>query len=886
MRTILSLLILASAALGNDLLIGYRLQGLNYQGPGEWQQSAEPIWVRDYHTLRLQYRASGMPSSDAPILTLRPGSVGPVTPGATNPENPFVAGMPVVVVTAKDLIADDAQHTLEIELRGKMRTSRIDQLQFSLPQGARLSITDLQFAGEADLFPCSAGGPALPANAAKVTMRGPYTCSGSPATSLRGRESIQIDGGGQKGDTLYLSLMAHLAGAAGWGADNVPDRGRPRETSETAKVLVRIRYADGLVEEQFPLLVQEGRHAVLDRKAALYALVLDRSRKVQSVELMDRSMHSQLALFASGISPDAAPKAIDELRLPAATARKRPAQEPNLKGSKWYRTTAPEAAVKADLKVTPGPGKRSLTLSLTNVSKEPQDFKVFFPSVMVRASEVPRDVYYVFPRQGSIISNTDQALEAAYSGHFPLQFIDVFAPAANRGAAVIVQDTSGQGKQFRLKKTGASVEIEVEYTIQLAPGETYRAPVAEVVPHGGDWHEGLAAYRAWINTWYKPAGPRPAWVKSAFWARRDYPVGGAGQLFDVRHNRYTFDRFIRDGERFGGIDFIDISGWAMSEKVGRVGDYPIDLGGPEDLRRNISFGNQQHIPTGLYFEGYLIDKNSEVGKKFGPKWQIIGKDGKGQWWAGGDPTELFVCPYPVDWQNYLSGRTSAVAREVGAAGVYLDEYGFGRRRCYSTAHGHPPGVETFAGEIAMVKKVRAALDAAGMRDTILYLEETPPDAAAPYYDGAFCYNFPNANRKMSPLKLNIWRFVFSDVRLWDMVSIGIYPRELAAEDFRLSLWHGNGLWLKGHSDTWYGEDLLAFVRRSHGLLKTHTAAFSGQAEPLVESPHPAVFINRFRGGGETVYTLFNASYRTVRFQCHGKERTLGPRDVEVIVDNK
>ena len=445
----------------------------------------------------------------------------------------------------------------------------------------------------------------------------------------------------------------------------------------------------------------------------------------------------------------------------------------------------------------------------------------------------------------------------------------------------MVMDTSGRAKQFRLRKQGARVEVEVEYSVRLAPGETFRPPDARVVLHGGDWREGFEAYRNWVKSWYAPAGPRPEWLRAAFWARRDYPVGGSGRLFDVRANRYTYDALLRDGEAFGGIDFIDISGWAMSNTVGRVGDYPVELGGAADFARNIAIGEKAGVPTGLYFEGYLIDKNSAVGRRSGTAWQIIDQKGQGRWWSGGSP-EFFVCPYVADWQEYLAGRTAAVAREVGAAGVYLDEYGFGRQRCYATTHGHPPGIETLPGEMAMTRKVRAALDRAGMRRTMLYIEETPPDAAAPLYDAAFCYNLPNASRTLSPLKLNLWRFVFPDIRLWDMVSIGIHPRQLSPEDFRLSLWHANGLWLKGHSDTWYGEDLLAFVRRARGLLKQHAAAFTGTADPLVESPNPAVFVNRFRGGGETVYTLFNASYRTVRFRFAGAERTLGPRDVDVV----
>jgi hypothetical protein len=77
-------------------------------------------------------------------------------------------------------------------------------------------------------------------------------------------------------------------------------------------------------------------------------------------------------------------------------------------------------------------------------------------------------------------------------------------------------------------------------------------------------------------------------------------------LYDVKRDRYTFNELIRDGRAFGGIDSIDISGWAMSEKVGRVGDYPIELGSVEDLWRNVSLGLKAGIPTGLYFEGYLL----------------------------------------------------------------------------------------------------------------------------------------------------------------------------------------------------------------------------------------------------------------------------------------
>jgi hypothetical protein len=887
-------LLLAAALPGADLLTGFRLPPVTYHGPGEWSHSVEPVWAYAYHTLRLTYRASGIPKTDAPLVTLRPGSVGPVTPGATNIENPFVAGMPVVAVRARDLVADSASHVLEVDLAAVLRTPQIDQLRISLPAAASLSIDGLEFRGDESLLPCAAGGPALPQDAQPLAIdAGAQQCAGYPATSLRGTGSIRIPGNGRPGArTLYLSLFPHFAGVRMFAAGQPPEKTRLKESRQTAEVLVRLRYAGGLQEEQFPLSLEEKRHVLINRKAALYALELDPQRTLTTVELMDRSAHAQLVLFRAGISPTPPPPSVEALPVSAAPSPGRPSPPPDFSSVPWHRISAPPgkpAPLQDSLHVEsteePGThGKRRLSLAVKNTGRETQEFTLTFPTVTIRPSGAAagQDVYYVFPRQGAVISNADATLEAPYNAAFPLQFVDVFAPAVNSGASVVVLDSAAYAKKFRLRKNGAAVQVEVEYQVRLAAGETYRPPPVELTPHSGDWHQGLAAYRQWVSSWYRPAGPRPAWLRSAFWARRDYPVGGTGGLFDVHHGRYTYPAFIHDGAAFGGIDFIDISGWALSEKAGRVGDYPIELGGAADLRRNVDFGLRRGIPTGLYFEGYLIDKNSDVGRTHGAGWQLIDAKGQGAWWKGGDPREMFVCPYARGWQQYIATRVADVARETRAGGVYLDEFGFGGKFCYSPAHGHRQGEETLRGEIEVARQVRHALDTTGRRGTMIYIEETPPDAAAPYFDAAFCYNLDHANLDLSPLKLNLSRFVFPDIRLWDMVSTGIDPRVLPLDDFRLSLWHGNGLWLKGHADTWYGADLLAFIRQAHAILKRHSAAFSGTAEPLVASPHPAIFINRFRGGGETVHTLFNASYRTVRFSFRGRTRSLGPREVAVV----
>ncbi|AMV40767.1 DUF6259 domain-containing protein [Planctomyces sp. SH-PL62] len=880
MLAYLLLLGMTAATPCEDLRVGYRREAVERVGPGDWREAVEPVWVYAYPTLRLRYRASGLPSDDSAVLTLSPGSVGPVTPGATNPENPFVAGSPVPAVLARDLAADVEPHTLDVDLRGRMRTPQIHELRFALPEGAKLAVEELTFLGGADLLPPEAG-PTLPAGAAAWGVEGGADCGGWRGTTLRGRETLRVVGEPRAGGTLYLGLFPNFANVGSFAAGRSPEEVRVKESRETADLIVRLTYADGGEEEQYPLSVAERRHVLANRRPALYALELEPGRPLASAEIVDRSAHAQIFVSSAGVSDDPPPGSVETL--PAAVARRegRPVGAAEVEAT--HRIVgAPEAAIEARPTERAEAEGRRLALELKNVGAEVREFTLTFPSATIRPSADAGDVAYVFPRQGAVIAREEGTLEAPYNAAFPLQFVDVFAPGADAGAALIVRDVEGRGKTFRLRKQGAGVTVEVDYRVRLEPGESWRAPEVSIAPHGGDWREGFAAYRAWVASWYRPVGPRPAWLRSAFWARRDYPVGGTGKLFDVKRGRYTFDALVRDGEAFGGVDFIDVSSWAMSETVGRVGDYPIELGGVDDLARNIAQARAQGVPTGLYFEGYLIDKRSKVGREQDGRWQLINEDGKGAWWSGGEATELFACPYVPDWRAFLARRVAEVAKDVGAAGVYLDEFGFGRMRCYAADHGHRPGVETLPGEIETARAVRKALDDAGAGGTMIYIEETPPDAAAPYFDAAFCYNFNHADINRSPLKLNLSRFAFPDVRLWDMVSIGIDPRVLPWEDFRLSLWHGNGLWLKGHAESWYGDDLLAWLRRAHGLLKAHAEAFAGPAEPLVDSPHPAVFINRFGVAPKVVHTLFNASYRTVRFPFEGRERTLAPRDVMVV----
>jgi hypothetical protein len=541
------------------------------------------------------------------------------------------------------------------------------------------------------------------------------------------------------------------------------------------------------------------------------------------------------------------------------------------------RDAALPLRVQVRLAVDDSPELR-LSLEAVNAGASVLEVPLRFPNLGAVAVGSPAGTHYLFPRAAAVFGREEAVLEEDYSSAFPMQFIDLYNPRAGAGVYLLLRDPDLKPKRFRLAKDDAGASMSVSYSyavrgsaqpqhVRLAPGETFHAADAALGFHRGDWRTAFNAYRAWVRTWYKPDSPRKAWFEAVYNCRRDYPLGGSGMLFDVRRNRYTFDKLIDEGAReFGGIDLVDISSWAYSERFGRVGEYTrYELGGRENFHGGIAGARERGVPTGLYLEGYLIDVRSQIGRTRARDWQIFARNQEPLAWNGA-PTEIFICPRVPAWQDWMARTYAKVAADTGARAFYIDEFGFARpdRACYNPAHAHAPGATVALGERELMRKVRAGLDTVD-REAAIYLEEMPPDANVPYADGAFCYAINRADERRSPGAINLYRFAFPGFKLFDMVSEGIDARAFTVADMKKSFFHANGLWLKGHAESWYPAEAREFVRKTHAVLRAHSGTFqSRNAEPLVETLNTAVLANRFSSSGETIYTLYNESYRTVR----------------------
>ncbi len=941
-------------------------------GAANWYHTMEPIWLGEYPRLRMRYRAVGVGRSGM-IVSLRPGSVGPVTPGAANPENPFAKGMPIDAVSAAELVADGAWHVLEKDLSGLLLNPRCDQLAIALAAGATLDLDYIRFLARPAAAPARVGTEALaqaprgPSSAfrpvdfhalANTTARAalkelgidtrswlrartvyaglPFETGPAWASTLRGREVLSVPVGAAASEVYLLAAMRVA------GAEFDPKRG----AGDVERFLAELEYDDGVVDQVFPYDIAVGAHRIADRTVAAFLLPARGGAILRTVRVRDRAANVLVALLgvtlntgaplfadvawgpvralhtpvmgvepaaaaataslrdgvvvldnryyhcefnardgmkpvrldhkiAGGLLRGGAPRLFDlglEFALAGIAAGKN-----TVVATYTSRDAALPLGVEVRLVVDDSP-ELGVSLVVKNTGAGTLEVPLRFPNLGAVAVGGPAGTHYLFPRSAAVFGSEEGVLEEYYSGAFPMQFVDLYNPRVGAGLYVLLKDLDLTPKRYRLAKNGEGAAISVSYSyavrgsdrpqhVRLDPGATFRAAPVALGFHGGDWRAAFHAYRAWVRTWYKPVSPRKAWFEAVYNCRRDYPLGGSGMLFDVRRNRYTFDKLIDEGAReFGGIDLVDISSWAYSEKFGRVGEYTrYELGGLENFRGGIAAARARGVPTGLYLEGYLIDVRSQVGRTRARDWQIRARNQEPLAWNGA-PTEILMCPRVPDWQDWMARTYAQVAAQTRARAFYIDEFGFSQpdRACYNPAHAHPRGATVALGERQFMRKVRASLDGVD-RDAAIYIEEMPPDANVPYADGAFCYAINRADQRRSPGAINLYRFAFPDFKLFDMVSEGIDARALTAADMKTSFFLANGLWLKGHAESWYPAEVREFIRRTHAVLRAHSGTFhSRDAEPLIETLNTAVLANRFRTPGETIYTLYNESYRTVR----------------------
>jgi hypothetical protein len=259
-------------------------------------------------------------------------------------------------------------------------------------------------------------------------------------------------------------------------------------------------------------------------------------------------------------------------------------------------------------------------------------------------------------------------------------------------------DPSLQNTLHLFRALGDALEAGfVKYPFLAARGTFTTAPFV-LSPYAGTWHVAARKYRRWADTWFSP--PRqPDWVRRMTgWQR----IILKHQYGEVLHPYATISRMADDGLS-AGVGSLLLFGWWKGGMDGGYPEYAFDenLGGRETLVAQIRAAQRRGARIHLYFNGRLIDKESEFYRS-GDASRISIKDLRGNEhnesyhfsgdgttaWQFGRKTFVVACPASAQWQQK---RLALVDRaiDLGVDAVFFDQLGINEAPCTDPRHGHP-----------------------------------------------------------------------------------------------------------------------------------------------------------------------------------------------------
>ncbi len=499
---------------------------------------------------------------------------------------------------------------------------------------------------------------------------------------------------------------------------------------------------------------------------------------------------------------------------------------------------------------------------LSNQTKQPKRWKLRLPANW--QLQIGNGDFYTYPFSPIIISNFENEFHYRYGGWLPLQFLDLSNPQLGIGVGLMTKDLTGFDRFVDLHRESDVTTVGILWRCDpIAPESELSLPAIELFAHSGDWREAFNHYKAWVQTWYRPIAPRKDWFRKVFAFRQDYIDAG---LFDFATKVYRFAERVQFARQaFGACDYLHIFDWGATLDRGRTGDYDPwgnRLTTPEEFRKAVKAMQDVGIPVGLYIEGYLVDRRSRIGKAHREDWGLRMRNGEVQPWEPGHP-EFVMCPGSKGWRDYLTSIYLRVQDATGALGFYIDEFGFVGRDCFATNHEHPPDWNVLRGEGILTRQVREGLP----QECVVYTENFPPDIHTILQDGSFDYaihKFQTLAHLWMPVPVRLGRFAFPDFKVLQIIVCDL-PVGTNEEAVRQVFFNGDGYWLQGEPNVWYQQETLEVLKRCIAILREHADAFSSDdCEPLVPTLVNGVFANRFSSGRKTVWTLYNANWRSIR----------------------
>lgn len=504
-----------------------------------------------------------------------------------------------------------------------------------------------------------------------------------------------------------------------------------------------------------------------------------------------------------------------------------------------------------------------LRMTLTNTGDAPVTASLHFPVLRGVRIGGAAETCYLFGKRGGIIHSANVRYREPLGERHSMQMDGFFNLRLGLALACLTHDTVAQHHFINFAKTGDGGEWSPEYVERdLAPGGSFTATEAALVLCEGDWRAIFAAYTGWLKTWFKPAAPRKPWFERAF------ALASGNAHYDAFSSPQERGAVKQAAEmmlkHIGLCDYTHLFGWSASRQYGDWGDYDHydeTVGGLKYFRENIRRVQERGIAVSLYLDGYLSSGKGKFAGSRAKEWAMKRPDGSPQHVTAYDAFN--ECPYQKGWQDYLSAAYRRVQRELRPKVMYVDEFGStdGRWTCHAKDHGHNGYEIPYAGEVAMLRRIREAVGP----DVALYTEYPPAEVSRQILDGSITYQalWSADEETLAPHFIDLPRFAFPDFKQLHIIHY-VTPRAGNWWLFKFPFFNGEVYRVGAMSLPYMDEPSLAFLKRAIEVQCAHRDAFASRdVEPLVPTEVNGVFANLFRAPKGNVWTLYNANGRSV-----------------------
>ena len=529
--------------------------------------------------------------------------------------------------------------------------------------------------------------------------------------------------------------------------------------------------------------------------------------------------------------------------------------------------------LKAQLKaIKIGDRDINLSLNVKNVSDHSIEGSLHFPLIEGAYIGTPNDTWYIFNRDGSVISQAPCSFHDYIGSEKPLQFDGIFTPMLGVGLAFFPKDTTDLFRWYNFSKDNRGINYNIEYAPETTrPEESWKCVNWSMIMVSGDWKDQFKEYKSWLATWYKPHVPRLAWFRKASTFVVDNAYIEKPPDFFKHANDFK--------NRWGNVDLFHVWGWSYTDgdiENGKWwGDYSHynNMGGKKQLKKTIScFQKEMNIPFSLYVDAYLVSKNaSNIKQKQKEQWAIINKKGEYIF-----PFNSYaMCPYVKEWRQYLLNQYLRLHKEFGLKAIYNDESGMAMRTraCYNKDHGHQVPLYQSQTEIEMLKELKSSLP-----QVAIFTELGATDVMAQFADGSFGYTsfwgaytprgwlnmavHPSYNN-IAPHYLHLRRFACPDFKIFELNMFETPWRDGNWYIAKFPFFNGYNYYHRYDDGVNADKEAVDFFKKVRVLQERYKNEFySDDVEPHLNTIMPNTFVNRFSSPKCDVYTIYNAGYRT------------------------